>query len=184
MTDEKDILQLIRSGDYHAGFNAIVKQYSRVIYWRVRGVVNEHNDADEVVQLVFIKIWKGLPKFRGESALFSWIYRIAYNESISFIRSEKKFRDNQTQIEAAASQPADVEHDIERLEHLFHEAIERLPERQREVFLARYYREIKFDDLANSMGLSTGAVKASYHHASEKIKAYIRNSSEKNERLN
>lgn len=180
MIDEKGITKLLAAGDYHAGFNAIVSQYSKAIYWRVRGVVKEHNDADEVVQLVFIKIWKGLPKFRGDSALFSWIYRIAYNESISFIRAEKKFRDHQAPIESASTFSADAHHDLDSIEHLFHEAIESLPERQREVFLVRYYNETKFDDLAQSLELSTGAVKASYHHASEKIKEYIRNHERKN----
>lgn len=184
MNDDQDILKLLQSGAYHAGFNAIVKRYNRAIYWRVRSVVNQHSDADEVVQLVFIKIWSGLPKFRGDSALFTWIYRIAYNESISFIRAEKKFRDKQAPIESAADRQANTDHDLDRVEHLFYEAIERLPERQREVFLARYYREVKFADMANSMGLSIGAVKASYHHASEKIKGYIRNSSKENEHLN
>lgn len=179
MIDDKSIKNLLAAGDYHTGFNAIVKLYSQSIYWRVRSVVQEHDDADEVVQMVFIKIWKGLPKFRGDSALFSWIYRIAYNESISFIRSEKKFRDNQTHLDAASAQSADVNHDIEGVEHLFYEAIEHLPDRQREVFLARYYREVKFDELAASLNLSAGAVKASYHHATEKIKAYIRRSGEK-----
>lgn len=177
--DDKELLELFAcEGERSRAFGLIVERYSRRIYWCVRKLVVSHHDADDIVQDVFLKLWSALPTFRGESGLYTWIYRIAVNQSLSFLRAKKIVFDIQSSVR-------DFEYtsynegffDPERAEELLQRAINSLPPKQRAVFVLRYYDEMPYAEMAQVMGTSEGALKASYHHAAEKVEAQIKLSS-------
>ncbi len=172
---DKEILNRIKA-EHHKefGFRILVDKYKKQVYWQARRNLIVHEDADDVTQTVFIKIWKGISNFRGDSKLSSWIFRITTNEIINFANARKTskniFSDNDLMIERAFS-PSEFSGD--EIEKEFQKALLNIPPRQRMVFTMRYYDETPFDDIADQLSLSTGAVKASYHHAAEKIKKYL-----------
>ena len=175
MTD-REIIELHKSGADETAFNAVVQKYSERLYWHVRRFLCSHDDTDDLLQEIFIKIWKGLPSFRGESQLFTWIYRIATNEVLSHLR---KHRVTALVSLDSASQSLvrkideDPYFNGDALQRELHKAIQRLPEKQRLVFNMRYFDEIKYEDISEITGTSVGALKASYHHAYNKIKAEL-----------
>lgn len=156
------------------GFRMLVDKYKHQVYWQARRNLIVHEDADDVTQNVFIRIWKGIASFRGDSKLSSWIFRITANETINFANSRKlaknSITDNDSAIENALS---DTHFSGNEVEKQFQKALLLLPPRQRMVFTIRYYDETQFDDIAEQLELSTGAVKASYHHAAEKMKHFL-----------
>ena len=163
---------------YEKLFNQIVKDYSERLYWHVRNMVLSHEDADDLLQEIFIKIWAALPSFRGESQLFTWIYRIATNEALNFL-SKKRVRAT-LNFESLGSYLADhVESDPyfngDKAERELSKAIARLPQKQRLVFIMRYFEDLSYEDISSILGTSVGALKASYHLAYEKIKLYLGN---------
>ncbi len=168
---EQHILILVHEGKLQAGFNALVDGYSKRLYWHIRKIVLNHEDADDVLQNTFIKIWKALPKFRGESKLYTWLYRIATNEALSFLRSNKKTESNTEQLQWLAK--ADAHFDGTEAQEILWEAIATLPDKQRAVFNLKYFEEIKYEEMSVILNTSVGALKASYHHATQKIKQYI-----------
>ena len=173
MTDNK-IIDLQKSGEFEQAFNAIVNCYSERVYWHVRRFVCNHDDTDDLIQDIFIKIWKGLPSFKGESKIFTWIYRIATNETLTFLRKQKFASlirldsPEATLLNKIESDPYWCGNSMQRE---LHKAIQKLPEKQRIVFNMRYFEEMKYEDIAEITGTSVGSLKASYHHAYNKIKA-------------
>ena len=154
-------------------FNEIVKDYSERVYWHVRRFVNNHEDADDLVQEIFLKIWTALPSFRGEAQLFTWVYRIATNETLNWLRREKvraalRFASIDTEMERRIDE--DPFFDGDAAERALSKAVARLPEKQRQVFILRYYDEMPYEQMSEILDTSVGALKASYHIAQEKVR--------------
>lgn len=174
--EDQIILKLISDpSTRRKGFNLIVEQYQERLYWHIRKMVLVHDDADDVLQNTFIKIWKALDNFRGESKVYTWLYRIATNESLNHIQKNK--RKIQNDIDASEADyimlQSDPYFDGEEAEMRLWKAIESLPEKQKVVFKLKYFEEMKYDDMSEVLGTSTGALKASYHHAVNKIKEFL-----------
>lgn len=179
LTDEA-LLSLFR--DPHTkekAFSLIITKYKEKLYWHIRRLVVVHEDADDVLQNVFIKVWKGLDNFREESRLFTWLYRIATNESITHLQKLKKTRtievnhNNEPDLENKVR--ADVYFDANKLEWKLQLAIQTLPDQQRAVFCLRYFDEMPYNEMSEILNVSTGSLKASYHHAAKKIEDYLLN---------
>jgi RNA polymerase sigma factor (sigma-70 family) len=175
-TDD-ELLKMFFEGDNpNYAFNLIVRKHQETVYRLVRRMVISHDDANDIVQDVFIKAWQGLPSFRKDAALFTWIYRIATNESLSFLKKKKNrfmlpLIDVSKQLEETLE--ADVYYRGSDIEKKIQKAILKLPDKQRAVFNLRYHEEMKYEHMAEVMGTSVGALKASYHHAVKKIEKYI-----------
>lgn len=154
-------------------FNGIVKQYSERLYWHVRRMVGSHEDADDLLQEIFLKIWTALPSFRGEAQLYTWVWRIATNETLNFLRKEKVralLRFSSADELAAQRVAADPYFNGTDAEREMAKAVARLPEKQRQVFIMRWWDELSYEEISAITGTSVGALKASYHIAQEKIK--------------
>ena len=154
-------------------FNEIVKDYSERVYWHVRRFVNNHEDADDLVQEIFLKIWTALPSFRGEAQLFTWVYRIATNETLNWLRREKvraalRFASINSEMERRIDE--DPFFDGDAAQRALSKAVARLPEKQRQVFILRYYDEMPYEQMSEVLDTSVGALKASYHIAQEKVR--------------
>ena len=157
-------------------FNEIVKTYSERLYWHVRRFVLSHEDTDDLLQDIFLKIWTALPSFRGEAQLYTWVYRIATNETLNFLRRQKvraalQFRRLDDVMEERID--ADPYFNGSAAERALSKAIARLPEKQRSVFIMRYYEDMSYEEIAAVTGTSVGALKASLHIAQEKVRAEL-----------
>ena len=175
MSDE-EIIGLYRSGEREKAFNEIVRNYSERLYWHVRGFVCSHEDTDDILQDIFIKIWNALPLFRGEARLFTWLYRIATNEVLNFLRKRRlKFVLSFTSEEKAlvGQMEADPYFNEDEAQKKLMLAIGKLPEKQRLVFVMRYFEEMEYQEISEILKTSVGSLKASYHHAYVKIKNEI-----------
>ncbi|MBO5596840.1 MAG: RNA polymerase sigma factor [Bacteroidales bacterium] len=154
-------------------FNDIVKKYSERLYWHVRRMVGTHEDADDLLQDIFLKIWTALPSFRGEAQLYTWVWRIATNETLNWLRREKvraalRFQSVDAEMERRImADPYLNGTDAQR--ELF-KALARLPQKQRQVFVMRWWDELTYEEISAITGTSVGALKASYHIAQEKLK--------------
>jgi RNA polymerase sigma factor (sigma-70 family) len=174
---DKDLLQLFRNDDNrHLAFNLLVKKYQKQLYWHIRRIIIDHDDTKDVVQNTFLKVWQNLENFREDSKLFTWLYRIATNESINFLKQKRKkllisFTDVEHQL--ADSLQDDPYFKGDTIQMKLQKAILTLPEKQRIVFNMRYFEEIKYEDMAEILGTSTGALKASFHIAVKKIEKYL-----------
>ena len=172
-----ELILLFRDADKkHYAFNLLVRKYQEKIYFFVRRLVVDHADADDVVQNIFIKIWNNLDSFREDAKLFTWIYRIAVNESLSFLRS-KQLRAffSLTSPEALlvnALQDSPY-YDGDEIQKRLQEAIIRLPKKQQLVFNMRYYEDLSYEEMSDILGTSVGALKASYHFAVKKIESFV-----------
>lgn len=170
---DQQIIELYASGRHEEAFNHIVDSYTERLYWHVRRFVCCHEETDDLLQDIFIKIWTALPAFRGESRLYTWIYRIATNEVLNHLR-KYRFRSLISFENITAKMENRIDDDPsfngDTLQRELHKAIQRLPEKQRLVFNLRYFDEMKYEDIAEITGTSVGALKASYHHAYNKIK--------------
>jgi RNA polymerase sigma-70 factor (ECF subfamily) len=157
-------------------FNEIVRDYSERVYWHVRRFVNNHEDADDLVQEIFLKIWTALPSFRGDAQLFTWVYRIATNETLNWLRREKvRSALRFTSIDAEMERRIDSDpfFDGDAADRALSKAVAKLPEKQRQVFVMRYYDELPYEEMSAVLGTSVGALKASYHIAQEKVRAAL-----------
>ncbi len=157
-------------------FSAIVDHHSKTIYWHVRNMVLSHDDADDLVQETFIKAWNNIDSFRGESQISTWLYRIAINETLSFLnrkRIETISFDN-ADYDIAESIESDAYFCGNKADAIFREAVNSLPERQRLVFNMKYFEEMKYEEISEILGTSVGALKASYHIAVKKIDKFIK----------
>lgn len=176
---DKFIIEKLRDAETrHYGFNMLLKEYQQRVYWHVRKMVIDHEDANDLTQDIFVKVWNNLDGFREEAKLFTWIYRIATNECLNFI--DKKKRRYFLPIHDVAGELLGK---LDRAEHISGDYIEmklqkallRLPQKQRLVFNMKYFEDLKFSDIAEITGTSEGALKASYHHAVKKIEEYLNN---------
>jgi RNA polymerase sigma-70 factor (ECF subfamily) len=174
---ESHILVLLGEPDsFEKGFKQLVDAYKEQMYWQVRKMVLSHDDADDVLQLVFIKVFKGIKNFKGDSKLSTWLYRICYNESITFINKRaREFKISSAELMQLMTDnlQADVYFTGDEIQRSLQNALVNLPDRQREIFNLRYDHDLKFKDIAHILGLTEGAVKSSYHHAAKKVKAYL-----------
>lgn len=171
----KDMLQ-----DPHTrreGFAVLVRQYSEPLYWKVRRIVLNHEDANDVLQNAFLKIWNNLDTFQGKSALSTWLYRIAINEALDFVRRQKNVNSATVSTEdepgVAARLMGDDYFDGDEAQARLQEAVARLPEVQRTVFTLKYFDELKYSEISKILDTSEGALKASYHLAVKKITEYL-----------
>lgn len=157
-------------------FESIVPQYREKLYWAIRRIVLCHDDADDVLQNVFIKVWNGIDDFQNRSKLSTWLYRIAVNEALDFLRRKRDVAslDISDNISVANSLEADQYFDGDRAQALLQEAIASLPDVQRVVFNLRYYDEMKYSEISQLLDTSEGALKASYHIAVKKITAFMK----------
>jgi RNA polymerase sigma-70 factor, ECF subfamily len=159
-------------------FTSIIKKYQEKLYWHVRRMVIEHEDANDVLQNVFLRVWNGLENFREDSQLYTWLYRIATNECLTYIEQQKKRMSvalDESEGGLSNKIRADSHFDPNRLEWKLQLAIQQLPEKQRIVFNLRYYEEMPYEEMSRILETSEGALKASYHHAVKKIEDYIKN---------
>lgn len=176
---DQKILELCRKAESsNYGFNLLVQKYQEKVYLHIRRLVINHSDADDVVQDTFIKVWKNLEKFRSESNLFTWIYRIATNEAMSFLQKKKR-KYLFTTIDFNTKLSKNLEDDSyftgDEIQLKLQNALLTLPDKQRLVFNMKYYDELKYEEMSEITGTSTGALKASYHIAVKKIEKYIIN---------
>ena len=159
-------------------FTNIVKKYQEKLYWHIRRIVIEHEDANDILQNMFIKVWNSLGNFREDSQLYTWLYRIATNESLTYIEQQKRRSSvSLSDVEEGLSNKikADQHFDPNKLEWKLQLAIQKLPEKQRIVFNLRYYDEMPYEEMSRVLETSEGALKASYHHAAKKIEDYMLN---------
>lgn len=173
MTD-RQIIDLYREGSCEKAFNLIVEQYTERLYWHIRRFLCNHEDTNDLLQDVFIKIWAALPSFRGESQLFTWIYRIATNEVLNYLRKQRfkalvSFQDVTEILEKKIDE--DARFNGNEIQRELLKALQRLPEKQRIVFSLRYFDDLTYEQISEITNTSVGALKASYHYASNKIKA-------------
>jgi RNA polymerase sigma factor (sigma-70 family) len=177
--DDKELLfQFHNAATKEKAFTAIINKYQEKLYWHVRRLVVDHDDANDVLQNVFIKVWKGLENFREDSQLYTWLYRIATNEGLTFLEQQKKRSTvSLSDVESGLSNKvkADSNFDANKLEWRLQMAIQELPEKQRVVFNLRYYDEMPYQEMSRILDTSEGALKASYHHAAKKIGEFIKN---------
>ena len=159
-------------------FTSLIKKYQEKLYWHLRRMVVDHDDANDVLQNVMIRVWNGLENFREDSQLYTWLYRVATNECLTFLEQQKKrssvsLSDVESGLENKIK--ADQNFDGNKLEWKLQLGIQQLPEKQRIVFQLRYYDEMPYEEMSRVLETSEGALKASYHHAVKKIEEYIKN---------
>lgn len=179
--DDSIILQkFAESSTREEAFRLLLKKYQQKIYWHVRRLVIDHDDADDIVQDVFIKVWKNLENFRENAQLYTWIYRIATNESITFLNKKKQRAQVSLEGESAAyltdSLSEGSHFNGNRAQQKLQEALLTLPEKQRLVFNMKYFDDLKYEEISEILGTSVGGLKASYHIAVKKIEQYFNES--------
>ena len=173
--EEEIIEQLHDPKRCQAAFGKVIEQYSQGLYWQIRRMVFNHDDANDILQNTFLKAWSNIDNFRGNAKLSTWLYKIAINESITFINKERAR--NEASIDDDSFLLNNIESDQyfdgDEAQVKLQRAINSLPEKQRLVFNMRYYDEMKYEDMSEILGTSVGALKASYHHALKKIEAFF-----------
>ena len=175
-TDEHILALIARPATAEQGFRLLMGKYQERIYWHIRRMVITHEDADDVIQNAFVKVFRGLPKFKGNSALYTWIYRIATNEALTHMQKEK--RRHTVPLDGADHDltqqlKADAFFDGDEAEAKLIRAVDALPEKQKLVFNMRYHDDMPYAEISEVLGTSVGALKASYHHAMKKIEGFI-----------
>lgn len=176
---EEELVQLLQdSSKKDEAFRMLVKEYKVRLYWHIRNFVKIHEDADDVLQNVFIKIYRNIHQFKGDSKLYSWMYRIASNESITFLNKKaKKLKISNEEVQDYILQnlESDVYFEGDQIQLKLQKAIATLPEKQKLVFNMKYFQELKYNQMADILDTSVGALKSNYHHAVKKIEAYLKN---------
>lgn len=178
MTEESRILQLYKEGDKEIAFNLLVRTYGKRLYWHIRQMVASHEDTDDILQNTFIKIWRSLENFRGESSLYTWVYRIATNESITFLnreRSNNKF--SFSSFENVLAKRLTVTNDFsgDDIQLALASEVVKLPDKQKAIFSLRYYQEMDYKEIAEITDTTPDAAKSSYSIAYKKIEAALKN---------
>ncbi len=172
------IVQLLQDRKQAAeGLRLLMAKYQERLYWLVRQIVGGHDDANDVLQEVFVKVYKCADQFEGRSSLYTWLYRIATNEALGFLRKQKRQRNlllDDEDIGGVCKLEADSWFDEETAYRVLCEAIERLPQKQKLVFQMRYFDEMSYQQMSEVLGTSVGALKASFHHAAKKVEAHLR----------
>jgi RNA polymerase sigma-70 factor (ECF subfamily) len=177
LQDEKEFIdQLLHPETQNIAFEKLIKDFQKPLYSHIRSIVLSHEDTNDVLQNVFIKVFRNLKNFKRESKLFSWIYRIATNESLTFINQKAKKNNISSQEQAQKeieNLKADTYFDADEIQIKLQKAIAILPEKQQLVFKMKYFQELKYEEISAILGTSVGALKASYFHAVRKIEKYI-----------
>ena len=178
LSDIELLLQFKQPASKEKAFTVILKKYQEKLYWHIRRMVVDHDDANDVVQNMFIKAWKGLENFREDSQLYTWLYRIATNESLTFLDKKKRNSNvslDEYDVALTNSVKADENFDEQKAEWKLQMAIQTLPEKQKAVFNLRYFEEMPYAQMSEVLETSEVALKANYHHAVKKIEDYILN---------
>lgn len=177
MINEKEFIkQLSDPKTHNAAFKKLLSDYQKPLYSHIRNIVLDHDDANDVLQNTFIKVFQYLKNFKGESKLFSWMYRIATNEALTFLNQKAKLYGITSEVlqnRAIDNLKADTYFDGDDIQLKLQKAIVTLPEKQQLVFKMKYFEELKYEEIAEILGTSVGALKASYHHAVKKIELYV-----------
>ncbi|MGY3793554.1 RNA polymerase sigma factor [Aquimarina litoralis] len=177
MEEENLLTALQTDKDINQAFAKLVSLYKERLYWHIRNMVKSHDDTDDVLQNVFIKVYKNISKFKGESKLYSWMYRIATNESITFLNQKaKKYNISNEELQQQLIQnlEADVYFEGNAIQLKLQKAIAQLPQKQQQVFNMKYFQELKYKEMSDILETSEGALKASYHLASKKIEEFLK----------
>lgn len=177
MSKEDFISQLKDPSTKRSAFKELVETYQEKIYWHVRKMVINHDDADDILQNTFIKIWNNIDSFREESSLYTWFFRIATNETLTFLAQQKRrsiFSSGGENEYLAENLKSDDFFEGTEIQRKLQEAILTLPDKQRLVFNMKYFEEMKYNDMAKILDTSVGALKASYHHAVKKIEEHLK----------
>ena len=175
MKEEKILQMLAQPEKQREAFGIIVRQYSEQLYWKIRNIVQDHDDANDVLQNTFMKAWMALGDFQSKSKISTWLYRIAVNESLDHLRRQKSKVSADEDISVANRLLADEYFNGDETQALLQQAIAKLPDVQRTVFTLRYYDNMKYSEMSRVMNTSEGALKASYHIAVKKIHDYVLN---------
>lgn len=175
MKEEKILQMLAQPEKQREAFGIIVRQYSEQLYWKIRNIVQDHDDANDVLQNTFMKAWMALGDFQSKSKISTWLYRIAVNESLDHLRRQKTKVSADEDISVANRLLADEYFNGDETQALLQQAIAKLPDVQRMVFTLRYYDNMKYSEMSRVMNTSEGALKASYHIAVKKIHDYVLN---------
>ena len=177
-TDDFILSLLSEQATYERGFRLLMQKYQESLYRHIRRLVINHDDADDVIQNTFIKIFRNIERFEGKSQLYTWLYRIATNEAITFLNSKnRKETDSLDNVNAAFTAndlKADVFFDGDEIQLKLQQALATLPDKQKTVFNLRYYNEMPYEEMSTVLGTSVGALKASYHHAVKKVEAFFK----------
>lgn len=177
MIDEAQLVEQLKSETHkEQAFRALITLYKERLYWHIRHIVKSHDDTDDVLQNTFIKVFKNIHNFKGDSKLFSWMYRIATNEAITFInQNAKRLQTTNEEVQTLALNKlsADVYFEGDAIQLKLQKAIATLPEKQQLVFNMKYFQELKYTDMSEILETSEGALKASYHIAVKKIEAFL-----------
>jgi len=176
--EDKEILEKFQNpGSRNLAFNQLVRKYQQKVYWHVRKMVVDHDDADDLTQEVFVKVWTNLANFRQDAQLYTCIYRIATNECLNFLNSKKrKFFLPIHDVAAELAEKLDSSDNLsgDEIQLKLQKALLRLPDKQRLVFNMKYFDEMKYEDMSEILGTSVGALKASYHIAVKKIEEFLK----------
>lgn len=175
--EDRQLVERLRTpGKAREGFNEVIRLYSEPLYWQIRRLVQDHEDANDLLQNTFIKAWSSLENFRGDAKLSTWLYKIAINESLTFLARERRRNhlslDSQEGVLANTIE-ADTYFEGDEAQRLLRLAIAALPEKQRLVFNMKYFDDMKYEDISAILGTSVGGLKASYHLATKKIEQFI-----------
>ena len=177
MQEEQEfIAELLNLKTQNQAFERLIINYQRPLYNHIRNIVLNHDDADDVLQNTFIKIFQNLKNFKGESKIFSWMYRIATNEALTFLKQKAKkngISSETLQNKALDYLEADVYFEGNEIQLKLQKAIDSLPEKQRLIFKMKYFEELKYEEISSILGTSVGGLKASYHIAVKKIEAFV-----------
>ena len=178
MHEEKLFIEtLINPKTQNVAFKQLVQQYQKPLYFHIRNIVLNHDDTDDVLQNTFIKVFSNIKNFKGESKLYSWIYRIATNESLTFIEQRAKkqgISNEEVQQKAIMNLESDVYFEGNEIQLKLQKAIATLPEKQQLVFKMKYFEEMKYENMSEILDTSVGGLKANYHHAVKKIEEYLK----------
>lgn len=176
-TDQELLRDFLIEPTKEKSFTLIIKKYQERLYWPIRRMVINHEDANDILQNVFIKVWKSLENFREDSSLYTWLYRISINETLTFLKKQQAKSAQSIDVENGLSDQLKNEpyFDARKLEWKLAQAIQSLPDKQRTVFNLRYYEEMPYAEMSEILETSEGALKASYHHAAKKIEEFIIN---------
>jgi len=175
--EKKLLIQLQSEKDINHAFSTLVDLYKERLYWHIRNMVKNHDDTDDILQNVFIKVYKHINGFKGQSKLYSWLYRIATNESITFLNQKAKklnISNEELNQQLIHNLQADVYYEGDEIQLKLQLAIASLPQKQQQVFNMKYFQELKYKEISEILGTSEGALKASYHLASKKIEAFLK----------
>ena len=175
--EDSEILELFNAGERDRAFNLLVRKYSERLYWHIRNMVQVHEDADDVLQNTWLKVWDALDTFRQESQLYTWLYRIATNESVTFLKkAHLKATLSLTGYEhlIAGRLHADAHFNGDKMQLALQKAIATLPPKQKAVFTLRYFQELKYEEIAEILEISVGSLKTSYHYAAQKVEDFLK----------